>query len=73
MDEQYSKESLDELKTKYNDSLINIKNKLELLNSKEEALITDLHRFKKIEKNVEELFKKEINFYKISEDSLTDI
>lgn len=64
---------MDAIKEKYNDRLINLKNKLEMLNVKEENLSTDLHRYKKLEKNVDDLFKKEIDYYKISEDSLTDI
>lgn len=73
LDNLYSKQYLDKLKLKYNDRLINLKNKLEFLDSKEESLSSDLHRYKKLEKNVDDLFKKEIEYYKISDDSLTDI
>jgi hypothetical protein len=61
------------MKNKYSDRLMSLKNKLEMLNQKEESITIDLHRYKKLEKNVDDLFKKEIDYYKISEDSLTDI
>ena len=46
---------------------------MEHLSSKEEAINTDLHRYTKYEKNVEELFKEEIDKYKIIDDSLDPI
>ena len=64
---------MDRMKNKYSDRLMSLKNKLEMLNQKEESITIDLHRYKKLEKNVDDLFKKEIDYYKISEDSLTDI
>jgi hypothetical protein len=69
----YSKQTLDKIKAKYSDRLSILKNKLENLNGKEEALSSDLHRYKKYEKNVDELFKEEIDKYKIIDDSLDPI
>ena len=73
MNNYYSKDTLEDIKNKYNDKLSNLKNRLEVLNSKEDSIGADLHRYKKLEKNVDELFKEEIGEYKISEDSLADI
>ncbi len=73
MDSLYSKQTLDKIKAKYSDRLSNLKNRLENLNGKEEVLSTDLHRYKKYEKNVDELFKEEIEKYKIVDDSLDNI
>jgi hypothetical protein len=49
--------------------LINLKNKLEVLNIKEESVNSELQKFSKFDKNVDELFKEEIDKYKI-EDSM---
>jgi hypothetical protein len=49
-----------------------MKNKLEKLNQKEEAINTELHRYKNLEKNFDDIFKKEVNEYNISEDSLIE-
>jgi hypothetical protein len=73
LDSLYSKQTLDKIKAKYSDRLSNLKNRLENLNGKEEVLSTDLHRYKKYEKNVDELFKEEIEKYKIVDDSLDNI
>lgn len=73
LDNLYSKENLDAIKTKYYDRLVTMKAKLEKLNSKEESIATNLNRYTKYEKNIEDLFKKEIEKHKISEDSLADI
>lgn len=73
LDSLYSKQTLDKIKAKYSDRLSNLKNRLENLNGKEEVLSTDLHRYKKYEKNVDELFKEEIEKYKIVDDSMDNI
>lgn len=52
--------------------MINLKNKLEVLNVKEEAVNSELQKFPKFDKNVDELFKEEIEKYKI-EDSINDL
>ncbi len=64
---------MEKIKSKYGDRLMDMKNKLENLNKKEEAIIGDLHRYKKIEKNVTDLFKEEKEQYKITEDSLGEV
>ena len=64
---------MEAIKAKYSDRLINLKNKLENLNSKEDSLSSDLHHYKKLEKNVDDLFKEEIDYYRILEDSLDPI
>lgn len=47
-----------------------MKNSYEKLNFKEDALANDVYKYKTFEKPVNELFKDEIEKYKISEDSL---
>ena len=66
----YTKKTLDAIKMKYNDRLVNLKIKMENLNFKEESLSSDLHRYQNLEKNVDDLFKDEIEKYKLVDDSL---
>lgn len=70
MNNLFPKNFLDSMKLKYGDRLMNMKTKIENLNSKEDLLLSDLHNYKKIEKNVDELFKEEKEQYKITDDSL---
>jgi hypothetical protein len=48
-----------------------MRNRFEKLNFREDALSNDIYKFKHFEKSVGDLFKEEIDKYKISEDSLT--
>ena len=61
---------MDSIKSKYNNRLINLKNKLEILNNKEESVTGEINKHKQLEKSIDELLKEEIEYSKISEDSL---
>ena len=50
--------------------LYNLKKKLEEISNKEENINSELHRFKEYEMGYEEMFKKEINQYKINPNNL---
>jgi hypothetical protein len=47
-----------------------MRNRFEKLNFREDSLQNDVFKFKPLEKSVAELFKEDIDKYKISEDSL---
>lgn len=63
---------MDIIKNRYINILSYTKLKMIDLNAEDEVLVSELHRFKKYEKNVEELFKSEMEKYKITEDSMTE-
>jgi hypothetical protein len=59
------------LKERYYNKLSGLKTKLEKLNQKEEKVELELTtKFKHFDKTVDELFKQEIEQYKINEDSI---
>jgi hypothetical protein len=58
------------VKEKYYTKLSALKTKLEKLNQMEEKVEIDLLKFSKFEKTVDELFKGDIERYKLSEDSI---
>lgn len=67
----YTKKYIDNIKDKYLEKLEHMKNRFEKLNFREDALSNDMYKFKPFEKSVNDLFKDEIDKYKISEDSLS--
>jgi hypothetical protein len=64
----FDKGKLEVIRKKYSEKLIDLKNKMQKINTKEENLSSELHNYKHLEINVDELFKEEIDYYKISED-----
>ncbi len=64
----FDKGKLEIIRKQYSERLIDLKNKMEKISNKEENLSSELHRYKHFEKNVDEIFKEEIDYYKISED-----
>jgi hypothetical protein len=60
---------LDRIKVRNVDKLSQIKLKLSNLTEKEEHIGSELHRYKKYDRTVDDLFKKEIDKYKIQDDS----
>jgi ABC-type oligopeptide transport system ATPase subunit len=73
LDSLYTQDYLEHNKDKYTTKLSQMKLKLDKLRIKEEQINNEIQKnYKHIEKNVDVLFKKEIDEFKISEDSLTD-
>jgi len=67
----YNKKFIDDIRDKYVEKLEHMRNRFEKLNFREDTLANDMYKFKHYEKSVGDLFKEEIDKYKISEDSLT--
>ena len=53
------------------EKLEHMRNRFEKLNFREDTLSNDIYKFNHFEKSVGDLFKEEIDKYKISDDSLT--
>jgi hypothetical protein len=68
--EYFDEKFMSKLKERYYIKLNDLKGKMDKLNKKEEQLEGDLFKFKHFEKPVDELFKQEIEQYKINEDSI---
>lgn len=62
--------NLENVKNNCVSKLYNLKKKLEEISNKEENINSELHRFKEYEMGYEEMFKKEINQYKINPNNL---
>ena len=65
----FSNSSLDEMKEKYSEKLNNLKKKLEEFNTKEDQIVTELHRYPQYEKSLSDAFKNEIINYRIIDDT----
>lgn len=60
------------MKERYLEKLEFLRNKFETLGRNEEALNNEMYKFKSLEKNLNELFKEDIEKYKITEDSFNE-
>lgn len=67
----YNKKYIDDIKDKYLEKLEHMRNRFEKLNFREDALSNDMYKYKHFDKGISDLFKEEIDKYKISEDSLS--
>jgi predicted GNAT family N-acyltransferase len=65
----FSNSSLDEMKVKYTEQLNNLKTKLEEFNTREDQIVTELHRYPQYEKSLSDAFKNEIINYRIIDDT----
>jgi hypothetical protein len=72
IDKIFTEKDIDGIKTNFISKLSYLKENLIKFNHKEDQLITDMDKVKKFDKNIDDLFKKEIEEYKISDDSGTD-
>jgi len=60
------------MKERYLEKLEYLRNKFESMGRKEDSLNNEMFKFKPMEKNINELFKEEIEKYKITDDSYNE-
>ena len=60
------------MKGRYLEKLEYLRNKFESMGRKEDSLNNEMFKFKPMEKNINELFKEEIEKYKITDDSYNE-
>lgn len=68
----YNKKYIDDMKERYLEKLEYLRNKFETMGRSENSLNNEMYKYKPFEKNVNELFKEEIDKYQISEDDYNE-
>lgn len=69
----FSLENLEEMKAHYQEKLSNAKTKLEQFGLQEENIAEELNRYQGYEKSCEEVFKKDLEYYKQQEESNANV
>ena len=67
-----SQDDIDKMKINFITKLTYLRENLIKFNQKEDQLITDMDKVKKFEKNIDDIFKKEIEEFKITDESEND-